>query len=102
MRRRQFIAALGGAAAGWPIAARAQKTRTVGILMNGAAGEQVIQSNLDAFVHGLRELGWVDGRNLHIEYRWNGGNLDRARAFAGELVKLSPDVILSASTTNLI
>jgi len=101
MRRREFIAALGGAAA-WPLSARAQKTRTIGILMNGAAGEQAIQAYLDAFVQGLRALGWVDGRNLHIEYRWNGGSRDRARTFAEELVKLSPDVILSASTTNLM
>jgi putative ABC transport system substrate-binding protein len=102
MRRREFIAIVGGAAATWPLAARAQKTRTIGILMNGAAGEHVIQSSLDAFVQGLRALGWVDGRNLRIEYRWNGGNRERARNYAEELVKLAPDVILGASTTNLM
>jgi putative ABC transport system substrate-binding protein len=101
MRRREFIAVLGGTAA-WPLSARAQKTRTIGILMNGAAGEQTIQGYLDAFVQGLRAHGWVEGRNLHLEYRWNGGSRDRARTFAEELAKLSPDVILSASTTNLL
>lgn len=100
MRRRDFIAGLGGAAA-WPLVAYAQKTRVVGILMNGAPGEVQLQSNVNAFVDGLRALGWLDGRNIRIEYRWNGGSGDRARAHAQELVKLSPDVILSASTTNL-
>jgi putative ABC transport system substrate-binding protein len=102
MRRRDFISLFGGAAAVWPLAARAQKMRSIGILMNGAAGEHVIQASLDAFLRGLRELGWVDGRNLRIEYRWNGGSRDRARTYAEELVGLSPDVILSASTTNLM
>ena len=102
MRRREFIGLIGGAAVAWPVAARAQQTRTIGILMNGAAGEPVIQSNLDAFVAGLKALGWVDGRNLRVEYRWNGGNRERARTYAEELVKLAPDVILSASTTNLL
>jgi putative ABC transport system substrate-binding protein len=101
MRRREFIALLGSMAAGWPLAAHAQKMRTIGILMNGAAGETVGQSNIAAFVEGLRELGYVDGRNIRIEYRWNGGSAERAKALAQELVKLSPDLILSASTTNL-
>jgi putative ABC transport system substrate-binding protein len=101
MRRREFIAVLGCAAAGWPLAASAQKTRTIGVLMNGAAGETLAQANVTALVEGLRAHGWVDGRNLRIEYRWNGGNAERARALAQELVKLQPDVIVSASTTNL-
>jgi putative ABC transport system substrate-binding protein len=101
MRRREFIALFGGAAVSWPSAARGQKARVVGVLMNGAPGETVSQSNVGAFVEGLRSLGYVDGRNLHIEYRWNGGNADRAVTLAQELVKLAPEVIFSASTTNL-
>jgi putative ABC transport system substrate-binding protein len=102
MRRRNFIAGLGGAAALWPHAARAQKTHTIGILMNGAPGEPMPQTNANVFVDGLRALGWVDGRNLRIEYRWNNGSAERAKAHAQDLVKLNPEVILAASTTNLI
>jgi putative tryptophan/tyrosine transport system substrate-binding protein len=82
MRRREFLGLLGTVAAGWPIAARAQKIRTIGILMNGAVGETLPQSNVAAFVDGMRALGWVDGRNLHIEYRWNGGSAERAKVLA--------------------
>ena len=102
MQRREFIAGIGGMAAMWPLAARAQKTRTIGILMNGAAGEAMPQTNANAFVEGLRALGWVDGRNLRIEYRWNSGSAERVKAHAQDLVKLNPEVILSASTTNLV
>jgi putative ABC transport system substrate-binding protein len=101
MRRREFIAVLGVTAANWPLSAHAQKMRTVGVLMNGAVGENLPQANVTALVEGLRALGYVDGRNIHIEYRWNNGNAERARTLAQELVKLSPDVIVSASTTNL-
>jgi putative ABC transport system substrate-binding protein len=100
MRRREFFAMVGGAAL-CPLAARAQKRPTLGIMMNGAPGERTPQSNLNAFLERLRALGWVDGGNLHIEYRWNGGSADRARTYTAELIKLAPDVILSASTTNL-
>jgi putative ABC transport system substrate-binding protein len=102
MRRRDFIALFGSAAALWPLAARAQKMRTIGILMNGAAGEPMPQTNANAFVEGMRALGWVDGRNLRIEYRWNSGSAERAKAHAQDLAKLNPEVILAASTTNLI
>lgn len=101
MRRRDFIALLGSAAPLWPLAARAQKLRTIGILMNGAAGEPMPQTNANAFVEGLRALGWVDGRNLSIEYRWNSGSAERAKVHAQDLAKLNPEVILTASTTNL-
>jgi putative ABC transport system substrate-binding protein len=101
MRRREFIALLSSAAASWPSVARAQKIRIVGVLMNGAPGETLLQSNVTAFVEGLRAVGYFDGRNLRIEYRWNGGNADRAATLAQELVKLAPEVILAASTTNL-
>jgi putative ABC transport system substrate-binding protein len=91
----------GGAAVAWPFAGQAQQARTIGILMNGRAGETMPQSNVAAFVDGLRALGYVDGKNLTIEYRWNSGNAERAQVLAQELVKLSPAVILCASTTNL-
>jgi len=92
---------IAGAAAGWPTVARAQKLRTIGMLINGSPGDPLAQSSLSAFTEGLRTLGWIDGGNLHIEYRWNSGNAERARTFASELVKLAPEVIVSASTTNL-
>src|SRR5690348_3450814 len=102
MRRREFITLLAGAAAAWPVAARAQKQRTIGMLINGSPGDPMAQSGLSAFTEGLRALGWIDGGNLHIEYRWNSGNAERARTYAAELVKLAPEVIVSASTTNLM
>jgi putative ABC transport system substrate-binding protein len=103
MRRREFIAAFGGAAA-WPIAARAQqpeRMRRIGVLMNGAATETIPQSYVAAFVQGLRQLGWTEGRNLRIDVRWNAGDAALARAYAAQLIGLTPEVILAASTTNL-
>jgi len=108
MRRRDFIAGLGGAAAAapsavWPLAARAQsdKVRRVGILMNAAATNTTFQSNLAAFVQALRQLGWVEGQNVRVDVRWNAGDAQLARAYAAQLIGLMPDVILSASTANL-
>jgi putative ABC transport system substrate-binding protein len=69
--------------------------------MNGAAGEPMPQSNANAFVEEMRALGWVDGRNLHIEYRWNNGSAERAKVHAQDLVNLNPEAILAASTINL-
>src|SRR5438270_42090 len=74
MRRREFITLLGGAAATWPLAARAQQQKRVGVLMNGVETDQPYQANAVAFVQQLRRLGWIDGQNLHIEYRWNGSD----------------------------
>jgi putative tryptophan/tyrosine transport system substrate-binding protein len=101
VRRREFIVLLGGAAT-WPFAAHAQQTRLVGILMNGNANEPNLQANVKAFTQGLADLGWVEGKNLRLEIRWNGGNAERARSFASELTTLSPAAIMSASTTNLL
>jgi putative ABC transport system substrate-binding protein len=103
MRRRDFITLLGGAAA-WPLAARAQQpgaVRRIGVLMNGAATDAVVQSYVAAFVQGLRQLGWTEGQNLHIEYRWNDGDAELARIYAAQLIGLMPDVILTATTVNL-
>ena len=108
MRRREFITLLGGAAAAlplsWPSVADAQRsgqTRRVGVLMNGLETEPTLQSYLAAFVQALRALGWTEGQNLQVDARWNGGDAERARAYATELVALTPEVITCASTTNL-
>jgi putative tryptophan/tyrosine transport system substrate-binding protein len=94
--RRKFFITLGGAAA-WPVAARAQAMRRIGVLMGLVAGDPEAQSRVLAFENGLRELGWVKGRNLSIEYRWAGdGNV--LRDHAAELLAMAPDLILCNST----
>ena len=98
MRRREFITLIGGAAA-WPLAARAQTKpmRRIGVLMGLVANDPEAQSRMVAFENGLRELGWVKGRNLSIEYRWAGdGNV--LRDHAAELLAMTPDLILANST----
>ncbi len=106
MKRRDFITLLGGAVVApglaWPRAARAQAPRLVGVLMNGSAAEPGLQANLAAFVQAARALGWNEGQNLRIEGRWNAGNAQLARIYSAQLVGLRPDVIVTASTTNLI
>jgi len=104
MKRRAFITLLGGSAAAWPLAVRAQqgeRMRRIGVLMNGTATETVPQSYVAEFVQGLRQLGWIEGRNLRVEVRWNAGDAALARIYAAQLIGLTPDVILAASTTNL-
>jgi ABC-type uncharacterized transport system substrate-binding protein len=99
MRRRQFITFLGGAAA-WPVAARAQRqdrTRRVGVLMALAQSDPEAQLRAQALEAGLRELGWVDGRNLRLDYHWVP-DASRLRAQASELVGLAPDLILAVGT----
>ena len=99
MKRREFITLLGGAAAAWPLAARAQqpeRMRRIGVLMSTAADDPEGQARLAAFVQGLQELGWSDGRNVRIDTRWGGGDADRIRRYAAELVALAPDVILAS------
>jgi len=94
MKRRAFIALLGGAAA-WPLAAGAQqpeRMRRIGVLMTLAADDPEGQ---EAFVQGLQELGWTDGRNVQIDYRWPAGDAQRIRRYAAELAALAPDVILA-------
>jgi len=97
--RRELLVALGGAAAAWPLAARAQpkRMRRIGVLMGLVANDPEAQSRVVAFENGLRELGWVKGRDLSIEYRWAGdGNL--LRDDAAELLAMAPDLILANST----
>jgi putative ABC transport system substrate-binding protein len=96
--RRGFIALLGGAAAVLPLAAHAQqgeRLRLIGVLMNLGADDRVSQARLTAFVQTLNQLGWTDGRNVRIEYRFGAGDNKRIRKHAEELVALAPDVILA-------
>ena len=98
MNRREFITLLGGAAA-CPLAARAQqaeRVRRIGVLLSLSADDPQGQARLMAFVQGLQQLGWTDGRNMRIDARWSGGNADDARKYAAELVALAPEVILAS------
>jgi putative ABC transport system substrate-binding protein len=102
--RRELLAALGGAAAAWPLAARAQQSermRRVGVLNYLAADDPDSSPRVAAFAQALQGLGWLDGRNIQIDYRWGGGDLDRSRRYATELVDLAPDVILVSSGSAL-
>jgi len=98
MKRRDFMALLGGAAA-WPLAARAQqptdRVRRIGVLMPFTSDDSESQARLMAFAQGLQQLGWAVGRNVRIETRWGAGDADRYRKYAAELVALAPDVILA-------
>jgi putative ABC transport system substrate-binding protein len=104
IRRREFITFLGGAIAAWPFAARAQQgnpPRRVGVLMNNEETDQENNALLADFVQGLRSHGWIEGQNLRIDVRWTGGDAERERTFATELLRLSPDVIFALTTPNL-
>jgi putative ABC transport system substrate-binding protein len=96
--RRELLAALGGATAAWPLAARAQQApmRRIGVLMSVAADGPQGQARLAAFVKGLEQLGWTDGRNVQIDTRWGGGDAERTRKHVAELVALGPDVFLAS------
>jgi putative ABC transport system substrate-binding protein len=97
MRRREFITLLGGAAAAWPhgvIAQPADRMRRIGVLIALAENDPQAQANIAAFRRGLQELGWTEGRNIRIDYRFAGGNIERMRVYAAELVDLAPDVVL--------
>ena len=101
MKRREFLTLLGGAAAGWPLAARAQqreRLRRIGVLMPSAADDPEFQARMTAFLQGLAQLGWLDGRNVRIDSRWGVADADRIRKYAAELVALAPDVILGNSS----
>ena len=96
MKRREFIAVLGTAAA-WPLAARAEpdRMRRIGVLIATMDGQEM-RARLAAFQQALQQLGWTDGRNLRIDYRWAEGNADQSRKYATELAALAPDTILAA------
>src|SRR6266481_3262630 len=100
MRRREFMTVLGGAAIGWPLAARAQgeRMRRIGVLMGIAESDPARQSFVTAFTEALQELGWSSGRNIRIEYRWGAGDAERIRDFARELVEMQLDLIVGHTT----
>jgi putative ABC transport system substrate-binding protein len=94
MRRREFITLIGGAAAAWPLAALAQqgdRVRRIGVILIGSFG-------ISPFTQALADLGWTDGRNVRMDLRLAGGDLNRIRALAQELVSLQPDIIVTAAT----
>ena len=100
MQRRQFITLLGGVAS-WPLVARAQPAepmRRIGVLLQATKSDSEFQPRLKAFLDGLAQLGWTEGRNLQLEYRWAGGNADETRRHAAELVVLAPDVLVAAGS----
>ena len=97
MRRREFITLLCGAAM-WPFAARAQESermRRIGVLMPGTADDADYQARMAAFLQGLQQLGWSDGRNVRIDTRWATTDAAEIRRHAAELAALAPDVILA-------
>ena len=102
LKRRDFISLLGGAAAVWPLAARAQRIdrtmRRVGVLMPFAPDDPEARMRVAALEQGLRDLGWVDSRNIRVDYRWATDDVDRLRGEAAALVATAPDVILANST----
>ena len=98
MLRREFITLASGAAATWPLTAHAQqpeRMRRIGAFA-GIEDDAEGQARFAAFLEGLRQLGWTDGRNVRIDYRWGGGNADNIRKHAAELASLAPDLILAA------
>jgi putative ABC transport system substrate-binding protein len=103
MKRREFIAGIGGAAA-WPLVARAQQvglTRRIGMLAINAENDPQVKLRTASFHQSLATLGWVEKQNLHTDYRYSAGELERLRVFASELVGLRPDVLLVDSTPAL-
>src|SRR5438876_4648920 len=105
IRRREFITLLGGAAAAWSLAARAQqaeRVRRIGVFVNLAEGDREGQRSIEALQRGLRELGWTEARNIHVDYRWSpGADTGRIRASATDLIASKPDLILASATEGL-
>jgi putative tryptophan/tyrosine transport system substrate-binding protein len=104
VKRREFITLLGGAAVAWPLAPRAQqgeRARRIGVLMNLAADDEEGQARIAAFLQGLQQLGWTDGGNVRIDYRWAAGDTGRFQIYAEELLALAPDVILASASPSV-
>ena len=100
MRRREFIAGLGSAVA-WPLVARAQqgdRMRRIGVLMPGDENDPMRETFVSAFIQALAGFGWIDGRNVRVDRRLHGDDINRMRAFAQELVGLQPDIIVTNGT----
>ena len=101
IRRREFITLLGGAAAAWPLTARAQqgeRVRRIGVLMHLPESDPEAQARVRALLQGLQQLGWSEGRNVRIDYRFGAADIDRSRKYAAELIALAPDVIQASGT----
>jgi putative ABC transport system substrate-binding protein len=101
MERRRFITLLGGAAAAWPLAATAQQSermRRIGVLMHLPENDPEAQARVRALLQGLQELGWIEGRNVRIDYRFGAADVDSSRRYAAELIALAPDVIQASGT----
>ena len=104
MKRREFIALISGAIAAWPLAAGAQQPqqmRRIGMLMTTREDDVEGQARLALLRQGLKELGWTEGRNINVDYRWTGGDAARAKTDAAELVSQKPDLIIANSTQSL-
>src|ERR1051326_8301584 len=105
MRRRELIIVIGGMAVAVPFAVRAQQptgVRRLGVLLNLSEDDLEAQRLVSAFRERLAQLGWADGRNLRIDYRWSGGDVGRVRALAKELVELSPDIVVGYGTPSVL
>jgi len=103
MKRREFVALVGGAAA-WPLAAGSQQPdqmRRIGVLMNVAAADPEGQAQVAAFLQALQQLGWSEGRNVLIDIRWGENDVERDRRYAAELLAFAPDVILASGTLSV-
>src|SRR5262245_16122354 len=108
MRRRDFIALLAGNAVGLSclrsLAAHAQqgdRVRRIAVLMSNAEGDPEGRSRAAAFRRGLQELGWTEGQNLNIDWRWSGGDIERIRRHAADVAALSPDLVVANGASNL-
>ena len=105
MRRRDFIKVIGGAAATWPVAVRAQQTermRRIGVLSSLVADDAAGKARITAFLQELQQLGWTNGRNVRIDIRWSASHADDIRKYAAELVASAPDVILAAGGSSVV
>jgi putative tryptophan/tyrosine transport system substrate-binding protein len=104
MRRRDFIKGIVGSAIAWPLASRAQQAarmRRIGFILSYSEDNPNAPPRLAAFTQGLQELGWTDGSNIHIDYRYTAGDPERTRKYAAELVALAPDVILAGNSSTV-
>jgi putative ABC transport system substrate-binding protein len=104
VKRRDFITLLGGATVARPITAHAQQAermRRIGVLMDLAENDPEGQVRIAAFLQGLQQLGWTDGRNVRIDTRWTAGDADRTRRQAAELIALAPDIVVATGTPSL-
>src|SRR5712671_6831615 len=104
MKRREFITLLGGAAVAWPVAARAQQSermRRIGVLTSGATADDPDgRARTAAFQQGLQQLGWIDGRNIRIDYRWGAGDADNMRKYAAEAGEIERAIVAFARSSN--